>query len=539
MTKLYRIQDALRQWMRESSVHELEDVMSFIASARRHTNGEKMRGRVSCSLGSSLAEYLPIGWIYRDTEHRVIHHNRAAEEVLGLTSKQLRGEEPLDATWRLIDTAGRKVSGRKLPSYATLRTGQPRYDVVLGVAQSNSVVKWLAVNTAPVADYAGRRVGVLVSLTDLTRVGPIAAAAVDPTVRDEAELDVGKPRATLATIAKRMGCTVATVSMALRGHPRISEGTRRRVQVLAREVGYRPDPHLGKLMHILRSARRTRGIHATLYALTDAPEGGEPLGYRRVLKSARAAAEALGYRLEVGRVDSADPWSLQKRMHDQGVEGVLVLPSLPTTGWDAVLDWRAFAVVSAQAGIPNPVADSVRPDWKGAVDIALAEVAASGRYRVAAIVCETANAASDGEILWRLQWLKRDGLADIAVRQISGRFSHPGPARKHTPSSIQCRPDPGPELRDWLNDSQADALITTDEATAEWLQRSLKHRRMHVVVLDRREGSRFDGVEQPWEAVGRLAVEQLNRKIQAGLKGLPEEPVAMTIRGCWRQVRPT
>jgi len=56
-------------------------------------------------------------------------------------------------------------------------------------------------------------------------------------------------RVTMRQVATRAGVHSTTVSLALRNHPSLPVETRERLQALAKEMGYRPDPMLGALMH--------------------------------------------------------------------------------------------------------------------------------------------------------------------------------------------------------------------------------------------------------------------------------------------------
>lgn len=51
----------------------------------------------------------------------------------------------------------------------------------------------------------------------------------------------------LKTLAEAAGVSRTTVSLALRNHPRISESTRNRIQRIARQEGYHPNPDLRRL----------------------------------------------------------------------------------------------------------------------------------------------------------------------------------------------------------------------------------------------------------------------------------------------------
>ena len=65
----------------------------------------------------------------------------------------------------------------------------------------------------------------------------------------------GERRATIDDVAHAAGVSVATVSRALRNLPNVAETTRRRVQTVAADLNYRPDPSASPL-----AARKTRTI---------------------------------------------------------------------------------------------------------------------------------------------------------------------------------------------------------------------------------------------------------------------------------------
>src|SRR6266498_1980185 len=58
---------------------------------------------------------------------------------------------------------------------------------------------------------------------------------------------MGDKRVTVYDIAEKLGVSHATVSLALRNHPSISEKRRAQVKRVAGEMGYAPDPHLAAL----------------------------------------------------------------------------------------------------------------------------------------------------------------------------------------------------------------------------------------------------------------------------------------------------
>ena len=67
-----------------------------------------------------------------------------------------------------------------------------------------------------------------------------------------------KPVITLKDVAERAGLSLATVSYALRQHPKIPVETRERAAAAARELGYRPNPRVASLM----AHGRSNGVRA-------------------------------------------------------------------------------------------------------------------------------------------------------------------------------------------------------------------------------------------------------------------------------------
>ncbi|MEO6003373.1 MAG: BsuBI/PstI family type II restriction endonuclease [Opitutus sp.] len=66
-------------------------------------------------------------------------------------------------------------------------------------------------------------------------------------------------RVGLREIASAAGVCLMTVSLSLRGSSKISVDTRNRIQRLAINMGYRPDPEISRLMRHLRSSQTSQG----------------------------------------------------------------------------------------------------------------------------------------------------------------------------------------------------------------------------------------------------------------------------------------
>ena len=72
-----------------------------------------------------------------------------------------------------------------------------------------------------------------------------------------------KMHSTQIEIAKRVGCSHATVSRALAGSPLISDATKEKVLRVAEELGYRKNAVVSNLMALLRTGRDPKH-HSTI-----------------------------------------------------------------------------------------------------------------------------------------------------------------------------------------------------------------------------------------------------------------------------------
>src|SRR5208282_2052451 len=101
-------------------------------------------------------------------------------------------------------------------------------------------------------------------------------------------------------VARTAGVHVTTVSLALRDHPSLPMRTRERLQRLARQMGYVPDPALSALV-AYRHGSRPRKDQPTLAYVThwDSALGWkESPAHRDFHEGATAKACGIGYQLE-------------------------------------------------------------------------------------------------------------------------------------------------------------------------------------------------------------------------------------------------
>lgn len=97
---------------------------------------------------------------------------------------------------------------------------------------------------------------------------------------------------TIEDVAAAAGVSVATVSRALRGLPNVAPGTRERVQKVARELRYRPDPSASRL-----ATGRTNAVAMAVPVL-------DSWYFAQVMAGAEAVLSHAGYDLLLFSIDS-------------------------------------------------------------------------------------------------------------------------------------------------------------------------------------------------------------------------------------------
>jgi DNA-binding LacI/PurR family transcriptional regulator len=157
---------------------------------------------------------------------------------------------------------------------------------------------------------------------------------------------------TLKDIARVAGVTHPTVSRALRNHPRIGAETRARIQALAAEMGYRPDPVLTALA-AYRSGKQPRHRYGNIAILCHRSEAqGLPAHLDEIVVGIRERANELGFQADVFQMleDEREQQRLNRILYHRGIRGVIILP-LP---WKpTAFDWSRFAVVgTAENAVP-------------------------------------------------------------------------------------------------------------------------------------------------------------------------------------------
>src|SRR5882724_2526676 len=156
-------------------------------------------------------------------------------------------------------------------------------------------------------------------------------------------------RITLADVAHKAGVHFTTVSLCLRNHPRIPLPTRKRIQELARGMGYMPDPNL----HALASYRTRTMARKSPPTLAYLSNGYGRAGWQNMnalpqyYAGALARASELGFTLK--HLWMQEPGfklaQLNRDLCDRTIAGLIIASQTAEVDQPLELNWEKFPAV--------------------------------------------------------------------------------------------------------------------------------------------------------------------------------------------------
>jgi LacI family transcriptional regulator len=153
---------------------------------------------------------------------------------------------------------------------------------------------------------------------------------------------------TIKDVAAAAGVHFTTVSMALRGDPRLRPETRNRILAAALRTGYQRNPVSEALSRHRRPVTESTYVPRIAYLANRSPENGfyTPSYVRALLKGVREKAQMLGYGFEVLFIDHGhyNSRSLYRYLKKNGING-LILGAFEPGRHELELPWSEFCVV--------------------------------------------------------------------------------------------------------------------------------------------------------------------------------------------------
>lgn len=326
-------------------------------------------------------------------------------------------------------------------------------------------------------------------------------------------------RITLRDLAAKLGLHYTTVSLALRNHSQISESTRLKVQQLAREMGYVPDPMVSALS-VYRQTLRSPGFHSTLAWLTNSPEALVNPNYPFIeqFNGAQHRAAELGYQIEElpFRSPGMTAGRYVRMLQARGIQGILVPPQ-PTHRMSGRIrmDWSGFSSVALGHTLAWPPLHRVASNHFQSAQLAVRELRKRGYQRIGLCISR----------LFNRRVLSAWSGGYFAEMQRKGAFIEP-----LLYDRFQLD-----QLRKWISQYRLDSVIS--HGATHHIQMSgfwQIPEGLGLVELDRKSNSNsLTGIDQDYFRIGQIAINQLVSLINLGEKGIPAVPGWLGVNGTW------
>lgn len=332
-----------------------------------------------------------------------------------------------------------------------------------------------------------------------------------------------QPRVTIKDVARTAGVHFTTVSLALRHHPSIPLATRERIEGVAKNIGYTPNPVFSALTHF-RVHGRVRATPPRVAYVINHPL--EHIRHEQAFwNGAKEQAEMLGYELELISVSKGhhDSKSLARYLKGQNITGVIIAGFEPGLA-ELKLDWNDYAVVKINSLHMEPHTTIVSNDQRQDVRIAFREMYARGYRRIGLAVGRSDEEATQfrhtaGYLIERASVPQLDHIPELLfphqpefedVVHLVGQW-----VRKHKIDAVLC------------NWASVDLLLTRagfrvprDIACA------------CLCLLD--ENSGLAGVYPNLHMVGVKAVSLLTSQLKQGTRGVAEFASSTYVRSRWQ-----
>lgn len=306
---------------------------------------------------------------------------------------------------------------------------------------------------------------------------------------------------TMEDVARAAGCHASTVSLALRGDPRIPDATRERVTAMATKLGYRIHPMISAWVSARRAGRPVEQRVAAAY-LTCHPGGFQWRAdehFRSIYEGARERAERYGFSLSEFRLEdyARDLARLNQVLATRNVQGLIVGPTLEHHELPGI-DWAHFSLVTIGYGLASPAIHRVTEDHYLGMKLAFESCITSGHQRIGLALVRQHNA------MRRERWIGA---------YLYEQNQHLAPADR-LPIYIATTATPIAEAAKWLRTSKPDIVLADDPAA--WRGSAVP-----TLGFALSAAHHFPGVHENNRGIGRHAADLLVSLVLRNERGIP------------------
>jgi len=335
------------------------------------------------------------------------------------------------------------------------------------------------------------------------------------------------PRVTMSTLARELGVSKNTVSLALRHDPQIPVATRQRVLAAAKRLGYALHPVVSHLMAQLRQSHAGAPRHTL--ALLNANRSRDAFRTHPTVpayvEGVKRRAALLGYGVDNFWLHDPelDGTRLNRILRARGIRGLVVVGMMDENHLPErfVTTWNQHACVVTGLRTHEPTLSFCCVDHHALVMQAVEHALVLGYKRPGLVI---------------------DGRID---RLVEGRFSAgmwggqqalPQAQRVETFFDLEAARAEPKLFHEWLARERPDVVFTLYNVVRRWIEAAGLRvpDDIGLIQLERRRGNLdWAGMDQHNDLTGEAAVDMLVGMLHSNELGLPAHPRATLISGSW------
>jgi LacI family transcriptional regulator len=338
----------------------------------------------------------------------------------------------------------------------------------------------------------------------------------------------------MAEVAKALGISKNTVSLALRGSSRVAAETRERITQKAEKMGYRVNPTVAHLMAQLRQSRAP-GYQATL-AIINAHR--KPDSFTRhatipaYVDGCRRRAQQLGYQLD-------EFWLYEPGMtvarwrsifNARNIRGIIVVGLMQRNRLPAHMAelWEEFPTVVTGVRTRDPALSFACSDHHALALEAIEKAIRLGYQRPALVLDRVIDDLTEGR---------------FTAGFLTGQSRLVADSKKTVPfyDVAAARGDPV-VFSNWLKANQPDVIFTLYHEVKRWLIELNLRIPEDIGLIQyewRPDHADWAGMDQRNDLVGEAALDMIASMVQHNQRGVPSQARATMIGSRWIDGRTT
>ncbi|MBQ6534381.1 MAG: LacI family DNA-binding transcriptional regulator [Opitutales bacterium] len=315
-----------------------------------------------------------------------------------------------------------------------------------------------------------------------------------------------KKSATQADIAKELGVSKSTVSLAFSASKKVSDGTRKAVLECAKKRGYKKNPLLSSAMSSIKKSRERGEFLETIVLLNANPAKDAPEKYpifAKYIKGINAEAAELGYGVYYAWLydKNTTPERLEKILLSRGIRGGVVIGHINDKKLPRQFAriWDNFKFVAAGIKTFNPTLDFISSDKFLIAQHLTNKIITLGYKRPSMIIDELIDEIVEGRTIGGF---------------LRAQLNLPDNCRVPPFLKVKQAKENPKILAEWLDKYKPDAVMCTSNSTSEWMAKPeisalISKYAVQLNMELKSEENGWNPIDQNYEFVGRFAVRKL------------------------------